>query len=69
MARAYVVTGDEENYLMYRGKAEKAGEEIENKGNRDYFMGELRSRPNPLPFYFVFLGHSSQYLRGSFIPP
>ena len=43
MARAYAVAGDEENYLMYMGKAEKAGGEIEDKGNRDYFMGELGS--------------------------
>lgn len=43
MARAYTVAGDEENYEKYRDKAEKAGEEIEDKGNRDYFMGELNS--------------------------
>jgi len=43
MARAYAVAGDEENYLMYMGKAEKVGGEIEDKGNRDYFMGELNS--------------------------
>lgn len=43
MARAYAVAGDEENYVKYRGKAEKAGGEIEDKGNRDYFMGELGS--------------------------
>ena len=29
--------------MKYRGKAEKAGREIEDKGNRDYFMGELGS--------------------------
>ena len=43
MARVYAVAGDEESYEKYRGKAEKAGEEIEDKGNRDYFMGELSS--------------------------
>jgi hypothetical protein len=43
MARAYAVAGDEENYENYRSKAERAGEEIEDKGNRDYFMGELNS--------------------------
>ena len=43
MARAYAVAGDEENYEKYRGMAERAGEEIEDKGNRDYFIGELNS--------------------------
>jgi len=43
MARAYAVARDRENYEKYRELAEKAGKEIDEKGNRDYFLGELNS--------------------------
>ena len=43
MARAHAVSRNEEDYEKYRELAEKAGEEIEDKGNKDYFMGELSS--------------------------
>lgn len=43
MARAYAVARDREDYEKYRELAEKAGKEIDEKGNRDYFLGELNS--------------------------
>lgn len=43
MARAYAVEGDRDNFEKYRDLAEKAGEEIDEKGNRDYFLGELKT--------------------------
>ena len=43
MARVYAVARDREDYEKYRELAEKAGKEIDEKGNRDYFLGELNS--------------------------
>ena len=43
MARAHAIAGDEEGYERYRELAIKAGEEIQDKGDKDYFLAELNS--------------------------
>ena len=43
LARAHAVAGDRSNAERYLAKAKKAGEGIEDQGNRDYFLGELSS--------------------------
>lgn len=41
MARAYAVAGEAEKSQEYVDLAEKAAQEIEEEGNRDYFLSEL----------------------------
>ena len=43
MARAYNIAGDEKKYKKYYEKAENAGKQIEDSGNKEYFMGELKT--------------------------
>ena len=43
MARAYNLAEDEEKYREFYEKANEAGNQIEDKGNRDYFLGELKT--------------------------
>ena len=43
VARAYNLAGDKVNYKKYYEKAKKAGEHIEDKGNKDYFLSELKT--------------------------
>jgi hypothetical protein len=43
MARAYALAGDEANLGKYLAMAKKAADNIEDKGNKDYFLGELKS--------------------------
>jgi len=46
MARAYALVGDQANLENYLAKAGEAGEKIEDQGNKDYFLGELKSIEN-----------------------
>ena len=41
LARGYAVAGDASNMAEYVGLAGKAAEEIEDEGNREYFLSEL----------------------------
>lgn len=41
MARAYAVAGDPAESQKYVKLAEQAGAQIEDDGNRKYFIGEL----------------------------
>jgi hypothetical protein len=43
MARAYHLAGEEVSYKKYYEKAENAGKQIEDSGNKEYFMGELKT--------------------------
>ena len=43
LARAYAVAGDAEKSLEYIELANQAGGQIEEEGNREYFMRELRT--------------------------
>ena len=43
LARAYAVAGEVKTSQEYTGLAEQAAQEIEDEGNRDYFMSELAS--------------------------
>lgn len=42
-ARAYAVAGDKINSKKYLDKANNAAKIIEDEGNRDYFLGELKT--------------------------
>ena len=46
MARAYVLVGDQATLEDYIAKSGKAEEKIEGQGNKDYFLGELKSIEN-----------------------
>ncbi len=46
LARAYSVAGDAEKSIEYIRLGEKAGELIEDKGNREYYLSELRGISN-----------------------
>ena len=41
LARAYALAGDKANHEKYMTKARDAAENIEEKGNKDYLLGEL----------------------------
>ena len=43
MARAYAIGGQKAECKKYAELAKKAGEQIKEKGDRDYFMGELKT--------------------------
>ena len=43
LARAYAVAGDAGKSREYVQLADQAGREIEDEGNRDYFMSELKT--------------------------
>jgi hypothetical protein len=43
MARAYATANDEINHKKYYEKAKDAAENIEDEGNRKYFLSELKS--------------------------
>jgi len=43
MTRAYAVAGDKEKQAKYYAKAKEAGEKIEDQGNKEYFLDELKS--------------------------
>ena len=43
MARAYAVAGQKDECKKYLELAEKAGEQIKEKGDRDYLLGELKT--------------------------
>ena len=43
LARAYALAGDEVNLDKYLAKAKDAAERIEDQGNKDYFMSELKT--------------------------
>jgi hypothetical protein len=43
LARAYAVAGQKTECKKYIELAEKAGEQIKEKGDRDYFLGELKT--------------------------
>jgi hypothetical protein len=43
MARAYALAGDKANHEKYVTKAKDAAENIEEKGNKDYLLGELNT--------------------------
>ncbi len=43
MSRAYSIQGESILAEKYLSKAREAGEKIEDKGNKDYLMGELES--------------------------
>ena len=43
LARAYAVAGQKTECKKYIELAEKAGEKIKEKGDRDYFLGELKT--------------------------
>jgi hypothetical protein len=42
VARAYALTGDKENFEKYYKLAEGVAKNIDDKGDRDYFEGELK---------------------------
>jgi hypothetical protein len=41
LSRAYAVAGEGDKSREYIELAQAAGEQIEDEGNREYFMGEL----------------------------
>ena len=43
MARAYATAGDKKNCEKHIHLAERAAEQIKKKGDRDYFLGELKT--------------------------
>jgi hypothetical protein len=43
LARAHAVAGDAAKSQAYLKKAQAAGEQIEDAGDRDYFFGELET--------------------------
>jgi hypothetical protein len=45
LARAYAIAGDEAQSQEYRASAEQAAEQIEDEGNREYFLSELATVP------------------------
>jgi hypothetical protein len=45
MARAYAAAGEKSECEQYIGLAKEAGEQIEDKENRDMFFGELETVP------------------------
>ena len=45
MARAYAIAGNQPELEKYLQLAKDAGEKIEEKGDRDYFLGDLKTVP------------------------
>ena len=43
MARAYALAGEKEDTAKYFSLAEEAGNQITKEGDREYFMGELKT--------------------------
>lgn len=43
LARAYAIAGESEKSQGYVRLAQQASEQIEDEGNREYFLGELRT--------------------------
>jgi len=47
LARAYAIAGESEKSREYIRLAEQAGEQIEDEGNREYFLSELGTVSEP----------------------